>query len=140
MHVAVNRSCFDQTCALPSIFVFSDSSGASFPESGFRYCKYVNLKLVFQVYFLLSTKASLFLQAFLIFALLSGYLGKSNRSGSSVRFNQIQCNFWLTHIICVITLAQLCYKKLLIRYRIAITLASRMNKVENFCFISWREL
>lgn len=61
MNVAVNLSCFVQMCVLPSIFLALDSSGASFPESGFRYCKYVNLKLVFQVYFLLSAQVSLFL-------------------------------------------------------------------------------
>lgn len=71
VNAAVNWSCFDQKCALPSIFLFSDSSDASFPESGFRYCKYVNLKLVFQVYFLLSAHASLFLQALLILVSVS---------------------------------------------------------------------
>lgn len=76
MNVSVNWSCFDQMCALPSIFLFLDSSGVSFPESGFRYCKYVNLKLVFQVYFLLSAQASLLLQALLILASVSDYLGK----------------------------------------------------------------
>lgn len=76
VNAAVNWSCFDQKCALPSIFLFSDSSDASFPESGFRYCKYVNLKLVFQVYFLLSAHASLFLQALLIWVSVSYYLCK----------------------------------------------------------------
>lgn len=76
VNATVNWSCFDQKCALPSIFLFSDSSGASFPASGFRYCKYVNLKLVFQVYFLLLAQASLFLQALLILASVSYYLCK----------------------------------------------------------------
>lgn len=37
VNVAVNWGCCDWTCALPCIFLFLDSSSASFPESGFRY-------------------------------------------------------------------------------------------------------